>query len=385
MEIGTFLLSLTLIIVAAKLFGELAERLGQPPVLGELIAGIILGPSLLGWVRESDLLHLLAELGAIILLFEVGIHSKLSELMRLGIWSFIVACVGVILPFVGGYFTCAALGMTPMVAIFVGATLTATSVGITARVFRDLKILEKDESKIVLGAAVADDVIGLIILAVVVKLVAGGSIDTLNIFSITLLAVGFLVGGMLIGNLVAKPLIKFINKMRVAGSLIAAALSFCLVFAYLANAVGLAPIVGAFTAGLILSQTERKTHIAEQLTPLYDIFVPIFFVLMGTIVDIGKLNPFDPNNSHLLIVAGILIAVAVIGKVAAGYSVIKGKLDRLLIGIGMIPRGEVGLIFASLGLTRGIIDTGIYSVIVTLVIFTTLITPSLLVWKIRRG
>jgi Kef-type K+ transport system membrane component KefB len=346
--------------------------------VGELLGGIIIGASVLGLVRDTELLHSFAQIGAILLLFEIGVSSNLYEFLKVGAWAFIVAVVGVVCPFVFGYFLSLALGLDSVHAVFVGATLTATSVGITARVFSDLKKLNSKEAQIVLGAAVIDDVIGLIILAVVTRLVLSGTISLGSIGSITLIAVLFLAGSLAIGAFFAPYLVKLLKNMQVRGMIIAVAFAFCLIMSFFSEKIGLAPIVGAFAAGLILSITDSKTHLEEQLKPISDVFVPIFFVLMGALVDIRVFNPFIQANQLILTIAAALLVAAIVGKVLAGFVVFQKGINKLLIGVGMIPRGEVGLIFASLGLTKGIINAPLYSALVVVVMATTFITPFLL-------
>lgn len=378
MEFANLLINLFVILVTAKLFGEAAHRMGQSPVVGELVGGIVVGSSVLGLVHETIPLAYLAELGAIFLLFEVGVSSHLYKFLKLGFWALIVAVIGVAVPFISGFYVCLYFGLDQVHSIFVGAILTATSVGITARVFTDLKKLATQEAQIVLGAAVIDDVIGLGILAVVTKLVETGSVSVNGIAGITGYAVLFLAGSLLIGALTAPFMFRVINGMKVAGAVIVGAFSFCLLMSFLAAKVGLAPIVGAFSAGLILSITDSKEHIEAQIKPVVDIFVPVFFVLMGSHVDIRIFNPFISSNLIILQLSGSLLIAAIIGKVMSGYGVLKKGVNRLLIGVGMIPRGEVGLIFAGMGLTSGIISKSIYSAAVIVIITTTFLTPFIL-------
>lgn len=378
MEFTSLILTIFAILVTAKLFGELFQRMGQSPVLGELVGGMIIGASVLGLVKESQTLHDLAQIGAILLLFEVGVCSNLYEFVKIGIWSLLVAVVGVICPFFFGYLVCLYFGLDSVHSIFVGAILTATSVGITARVFADLKKLNTKEAQIILGAAVIDDVIGLGILAVVLRLVTSGTVSPYTVLNITGLAIAFVAGALIIGALCAPYLFKFIKRMKIDGAVIVGAFAFCLLLSYLSAAVGLAPIVGAFAAGLILSITESKNHIEEKIKPVSHIFVPIFFVLMGALVDVKIFNPFDASNTLILKIAAALFVVAVISKMLSGTVVFKKGINRLIIGIGMIPRGEVGLIFAGMGLTNNIINSSIYSASVAVIIMTTFVTPFLL-------
>ena len=372
------MLEFFIILVAAKIGGELAERFGQPAVLGELVAGVLVGGSVLGLVRENEIIDVLAQIGVIILLFEVGVSSDFDVFMQEGLQAFTVAVVGVTLPFIGGYFLASQLGLSVMQAVFLGATLTATSVGITVRVFHDLGHSKRKEAHIVIGAAVIDDVMGLIVLAVVIGLVTTGVVSVYNIFKVTSFAVLFLTGAILMGIAAAPFTLRLVHRMKTRGMLFVFAFSFCLLLAYFAQLVGLAPIVGAFAAGLILSRTEHKEHIEERIRPVADLFVPIFFVMMGVMVDLKTLNPFIASNQQNIIIALNLLVVAIIGKYFSGFSIPWAKVNRSLIGVGMIPRGEVGLIFASYGLTHKLIDKGLYTSVLIMIMMTTFLTPPIL-------
>lgn len=378
------ILYIILILVSAKIFGELAVRIGQPPVLGELIAGVIIGSSVLGFVKPNESLMLLAELGAILLLFEVGLESDLEEFLRVGPSAFLVAAIGVIGPFAAGYFTALALGLTHIVAIFIGATLTATSVGITARTLSDLGRLRTPEAKIILGAAVIDDIMGLIILAVVTGLVATGKISIWQISKITILAITFLVGAIVVGIRLTPLGISVAKKLRTRGALTTTVLLFCLTLAYIAHELKLATIVGAFAAGLVLARTEHSARIQDRIKPLADILIPIFFVMLGTSVNMNVFNPFNPATHGELSLLAIMLTVAVTMKIFAGLGVLRKNVNRLIVGIGMIPRGEVGLIFASVGLSAKIITSSQYSAIIGVVIVSTFITPPLLKLFLRK-
>lgn len=377
MEIANVLLSLFYILVAAKIGGELAERIKQPAVLGELVAGVVVGTSVLGLVKESEFINVLAQIGAVILLFEAGITSEYESFMKVKLWAFIVACVGVTFPFTFGYLVSSFSGLGVIESVFIGATLTATSVGITVRVFSDLGKIKSKEAQIVIGAAVADDVIGLIILAVVVGIIGSGSVSMLNIVRVTSLAVLFLGGALLLGNLAAPNILKFVHQMRVRGVLFVFSFAFCLLMGFLSQVVGLAPIVGAFAAGLILSRTEHQEHVETQIKPVADVFVPVFFVMMGAAVNISLFNPFNPANHAILLFSIMLLTVAILGKIISGFSVFD-KVNKLVIGVGMIPRGEVGLIFAAYGLSHKIVNQQIYVALLIMIIATTFITPPIL-------
>lgn len=361
-------------LAGAKLLGELCERyLKQPAVLGEILGGILLGKSLLRWVDGgNEALVQIAEIGAVLLLFEVGLESDLNELFKVGKEALLVAILGVVLPFALGYATASSMGQPKMAAIFVGAALTATSVGITARVFSDLKVLHTKEARIVMGAAVADDVIGLIILASVSGLAASGTISPLSIAKTTGIAFTFLVGAVVLGIRATPIFLKWARAMNTRAAVSSAAVVICLLLASVAQIAGLAPIVGAFAAGLVLTKTEQKVHFEEKVRSIADIFVPVFFVMMGVNTDLRAMTP------SILILGVALFGVAVVGKVVAGMLVPGKQIGRWMVGVGMIPRGEVGLIFASLGLTHKIIDGGLYAALVLMVLATTFITPPLL-------
>lgn len=416
----TFLWILILLIVAR--LSSIVERWRQPGVLGELIAGVILGNlslvgiSVLEPLHHDEIIHFLSELGVVILLFQVGLESDIQSMRKVGVRAVAVATVGVVLPFILGTFIAGPLllpGMSFNSYLFLGAILTATSVGITARVFKDAKSLHTPEAQIVLGAAVIDDVMGLIILAVVSAIVKTGNVALLDMAVILLKAIVFLGAGIVIGQLSAGFIGKLLSKLNGGSAMkLTFALVTCLFFAYVADAIGLAPIVGAFTAGLVLDAvhfrhfddpaivgeieaalstsspaTQAKVqsilikhshhHLDEIIAPIGHFLSPIFFVMTGFAVQLHVLA-----NFHILLVALGLTAVAVIGKLASGL--VAGKVRKLVVGVGMIPRGEVGLIFASIGMGLGVINAEEFSVIVIVVILTTLITPLILAPLLRR-
>lgn len=391
-EVGHFFFILIVILAAAKLAGELFERIGQPAVLGELIAGVVVGSSVLGLVPVDPadpygaLVHVLAEVGVAILLFEIGLETDLQEMLHVGSAAMMVAVVGVILPFLFGYlFWHFYQGGASLVAIFVGATLTATSVGITARVLIDLGKISTPEARIIIGAAIIDDILGLLILAVVVGLAETGAVSMIGVLELLALAIGFLAVAMTIGLMAASRVFDLVARMRVRGVLLVFAFIFALTLALLSDQVGLAPIVGAFAAGLILSRANQFDAIIEQIKPIGDVFTPIFFVSIGAAVDVTILDPRVSANHRILIVGAILFVIAVLSKVAAGYSVFwEDRLNKLAIGVGMIPRGEVGLIFAQLGLLAGILTQDVFSALLLMVMATTLITPPILKNLLQR-
>jgi Kef-type K+ transport system membrane component KefB len=401
--IASVVLALAVILLAGKLGGELASRFGQPSVLGELVAGVVLGNlPIFGVTAFEALKHdatidMLARLGVIILLFEVGLESTIAQMMKVGLSSFVVATVGVVAPFALGWGVGAWLlpNASEYVHAFLGAALTATSVGITARVLKDLAKSQTDEARIILGAAVIDDVMGLVVLAVVTGVIAAADKGTeLSAFSIgfTLFkAVAFLFGSLFIGMRLSPRVFALASQLKVRGALLAVGLSFCFLLAWLAGAIGLAPIVGAFAAGLILEPvhytdfTDRGEHQLEDLIqPISAFLVPVFFVLMGMHTDLSSFA-----KPGVLVLALALIAAAVIGKQACYFGVVGKGIDRLSVGIGMIPRGEVGLIFANIGMSltvkgERIVDAATYSAVVVMVIVTTMITPPALKWSLSR-
>ncbi|HEX5386502.1 MAG TPA: cation:proton antiporter [Gemmatimonadales bacterium] len=398
------LIGLAVILVSAKLGGDLAERIGQPAVLGELLVGIVLGNigyAGVHWfepMRENAGLNILAQLGVIVLLFEVGLESTVRDMMQVGARSLVVAVLGVVAPWLLGWWVGHLVlpEESAYAHAFLGATLTATSVGITARVLRDLGRATTPEARVILGAAVIDDVLGLVILAVVAGIIAAADAGT----ALSLGDVGFIFGkafvflalALWLGVVLSPRLFRIASRLRGQGVLLATALSTCFVIAYLASVIGLAPIVGAYAAGLILEAvhyrdfTERGEHELEHLIqPISAFLVPVFFVLIGMRVDLGAFARVE-----VLGLAALLTIAAIIGKQACSLGVLGTRLDALSIGLGMIPRGEVGLIFASIGLTLSVggepvVDAGTYSAVVIMVMVTTLVTPPALKWSLARA
>jgi Na+:H+ antiporter len=372
---GDLFLALGIIWLVAKVGGELAERGGQPAVLGELLAGMLIGPGGLALVSESEVIHALAQIGVAILLFEIGLESDLGELLRAGPQATVVAVVGVVCPFVLGLAFGHAWGLPSLTAVFIGATLTATSVGITARVLTDLGRLHDPAARIVLGAAVIDDVLGLVILATVAAVVETGAVSVGTVLVIVLKAVGFLVIALLLGIRFAPILMRWVVRMRVRGSLIVMTLVACLLVAALGERMGLATIVGAFAIGLVLARTEPRARIEDTLKPVADILVPVFFVGVGMLADVRALNPFGPAGASATILAAALTALAVVGKLVSGLAVYQRGVARWPVGVGMVPRGEVGLIFAGIGLTSKVIDQTLYTALLTMVLLSTFVVP----------
>lgn len=379
MTLASLLLALLAIFAAAKVFGELAERIGQPAVLGEMLGGIVIGVSGLHLIDPHEpILHLLSEIGVLLLLFLIGLETDLRRLLSVGGASATVAIAGVVLPLAAGYAVGHWLGYPTTVSVFLGAALTATSVGITARVLSDLGHLNSDESQVILGAAVIDDILGLVLLTVISAVAAGERLTVRGVSKVFGVAFGFVILAILIGSVLAPRLIALITRLRVAKALFFASIMFAFGLAYLADLVGSAVIIGAFAAGLILARTDRGRDIEHEVYDVAQFFIPIFFVFVGAAVDVKALNPFAADTRKFFMIGLLLTAVAIIGKLAAGYAVFGGRLRRVVIGVGMIPRGEVGLIFAQLGLTAGLLSTGLYSSVAMMVMITTFLTPPLL-------
>jgi Kef-type K+ transport system membrane component KefB len=412
--LASVMLSLVVIYLASKLGSEICVRLNLPTVLGELIAGFVIGISALhllifpatgidvshsllmqvmqasahlspvaleaDFAATSEVITVLAELGIVILLLEIGLESNLDDLIKVGAQASTVAIVGVIVPFVLCVVGLIGIFHIPAIpAIFVGAALTATSIGITAKVLAELQRLTSREGQIIIGAAVLDDVLGIIVLAVVGGLVKTGEVNLKNVVYLILSAAVFLVGGVVLGRWLSPLFVRLVNRLQTRGNLLLGALVFTFLLAYVAVAIQLEAILGAFVAGLILAETEKQGEIEAQIKPIADMLVPIFFVVVGARTDLTMLNPFNPANYAGLVIAAFLIVVALLGKVVTG-AVVFGQpgINRLAIGVGMIPRGEVGLVFAAYGVTTGVLSASLQAAIVAMVVVTTFIAPPLL-------
>jgi Kef-type K+ transport system membrane component KefB len=373
MTVADFLLQLLVIFAAAKLFGELAERIGQPAVLGEMVGGILVGVSGLQLVDPgNNVIHLLAQLGVIMLLFLIGLETDLPRLLSVGGPALLVAVVGVALPMAAGFGIGAALGYPHALSLFIGASLTATSVGITARVLSDLGHLKDPESQVILGAAVLDDIIGLVLLALLNAVAGGKRLTVLAASRTTLIAFGFVIVAIVVGSLLAPLLIRLITRLHVGQALLFASMMLALALAWIAESVGSALIIGSFAAGVVLARTEKAKQLDHEVHDVAQFFIPIFFVSVGAAVDLKAMTtPF-------LLLGVLLTVVGVVGKVLAGFVAWGENLRRIVIGFGMVPRGEVGLIFAQIGLSAGLLSMGVYSAIAMMIILTTLMTPPIL-------
>lgn len=384
----TVLIALVIIFVAAKIGAVLADRLGQAIVLGELFAGLVLGNTyLFDFIKHNSHIELLAALGVIVLLFEAGLESNITEMKSLGLESFSVALVGVILPFTFAYYGSAYLmpELSELSRIFLGATFTATSVAITARVFKDLNLLQSREAKIVLGAAVIDDILGLMILAVVTALAQASTINSIDVLFIAAKAFMFLLLSILFGRVFVDYGFKLAARASLPGTMMMTALAFCFALSYLASLAGLAPIVGAFAAGLILDElhftafkSERKLE--DYIRPVSYFLGPIFFVVAAMQVDLRVFGDLT-----YLWIALAMSALAIIAKLLSAWSFrTTSPISRLMIGFAMIPRGEVALIFASTGKALGLVDDKLYAIVIILVMITTFLAPVLMTWGRTR-
>ncbi len=404
---GPILFSLGVLVVAAKFAGLAVERWGQPAVLGELLVGVGLGnlvPTLFGntgiaFVRNEPTLLVLAEIGVLILLFDVGLEADLRALFRVGWSSLLVALIGLVAPILLGWGASAWLvpNRPMLVHIFVGATLSATSVGITVRVLKDLGVTQRREGQIILGAAVMDDILGLVVLAVVSGAVAaqdsaGTTLSLLAVGGIVAWAFMFLGITVGLGRLLSRPIVRLAAWTGQPDMLLVFGLVLCFTLAFVAELIGLADIIGAFAAGLMLDPYgegirthEEEATLAALLHPLSRLFVPLFFVLMGIQVNLESLA-----SPRILFLGTALILCAFAGKLACALGVLEGEVNKLAIAIGMIPRGEVGLIFAGIGASltmqgQPILSEGMFSAIVLMVLMTTLIAPIGLRWAFRRS
>ncbi|MEB3883458.1 cation:proton antiporter [Lyngbya sp. CCY1209] len=408
------LLTLIVIYLASKLGGELSKAVDLPPVLGELVGGVVVGASALHLIvfpeggaqaadsllmtvlqaiagldpraaasvfeSQSEVISVLAELGVIVLLFEIGLESDLRELQKVGYQAAVVAVVGVVAPFAAGtvglmfFFKVSAIP-----AIFAGAALTATSIGITSKVLSELGHLKSKEGQIIVGAAVIDDVLGIIVLAVVASLAKTGEVNILNVIYLMIGASAFLLGSIFLGKFFNKSFVAIADRLQTRGKLVIPAFTFAFFMAFLANVIQLEAILGAFAAGLVLDETDKRKELDREVVPIADILVPIFFVTVGARVDLSVLNPVVPENQQGLIIAAFLIVVAILGKLVTGWTVFgQASINRFAIGVGMIPRGEVGLVFAGIGAASGALDKPLQAAIIVMVILTTFLAPPFL-------
>ena len=406
-------LRFVLIFIAARTLAEILVRFELPTILGELLAGVIIGasglhllvppetqvqlsavftnslgglahvpPEEIGLIYNESFgsLRSVSNLGLYSLLFLTGLESELDELMAVGAQAFSVAVVGVVLPFALGTFGLMALfHVDPIQAIFAGASMTATSIGITASVFGELGYLRTREGQIVIGAAVLDDILGIVILAVVVSLAAGGSLEIAPIVQLVVAAVLFVVVALVLSRKAAPAFDWMIDQLKAPGAKLVGSYLLLGASCFIATAIGLEAALGAFAAGLIASTSKHRHEIQAAVMPIVGLFATVFFVLVGAGMDLSVINPSDPEARSALVIAGFMFVVAIIGKVVAGWAVFgKQKTNHLVVGLGMLPRGEVGLIFLGLGTAANLLSPGLEAAILLMVIGTTFLAPVLL-------
>lgn len=373
--IADVLTALFVVLLAAKLGDELFKRIGQPAIVGEILAGILIGPSVIGLVEPSEVLEVFAELGVVFLLFWVGLETKLSELREVGRTAVLVGLLGVALPLAAGFGLGAATGEDGATSLFLAAALVATSVGITSAVLIELGVLGTRASRTILGAAIVDDILAMILLAVAVGIAAEGGVDAVGILVVVALALGF-VGFFALGGaklMSSRP--QLLHAPRFSESPLLPAVIICLGLAALSAQIGLAAIIGAFLAGMMVAETKEQHPIEDEVAPLYAFFPPFFFVFIGLEVDLGALA--DPGVLALLAaVTAVAVATKFVGAWLGAREL--GSRDALVVGVGMVPRGEVGIIVAGIGRTTGVIDDELFAVIVGMSILTTLAVPPIM-------
>lgn len=401
MELHQFFLFLAIILISARLLSETVARFGIPSVIGELLAGLLIGPSLLGWVSPDTTMKLLAEIGIILLLFEVGMDTDLSRLARSGSKPIVVAVLGFTLPFALGYSVSAwVFGLSEFTALFIGGTLTATSIGITVRVLDDLGKRQSDEAQIVIGAAVLDDILGVLVLAFLYQFAVEQQVSFHALGEVGLYILLFMLLGPLVAKLASVAIDHFDQRAATPGLLLTMALSLILLFSWLAHAVGAPEIMGGFAAGLAFSQhfgfrlwmgkrqaiefkpSPKLAHrLEEQVRPLIRTFSPMFFVMVGVSLNLKAVNW---SSAFIWELAASLLLVAFFGKFAAGFFIREPRRNQIAIGLSMVPRGEVGLIFAQLGFSQGILNGELYAALLIVIALTTMAPPFMLKWFYGR-
>ncbi len=395
MQSHQFFLYLLIILLTARVFAELATRMQAPSVIGELLAGVVLGPSLLGWIQPLEAIKLMAEIGIILLLFEVGLATDLKRLVSTGAKSVVVAISGFILPLLMGFsLSYWVFDLSLLVSLFIGGTITATSIGITVRVLSDLHRQHSAEGQIVLGAAVLDDILGVVLLALLYEFSTGGGVSFLNASKVLIFVGAFFVLAPIAAKLISLVIKRFDSVSLVPGLLPTTVISLVLFFAWLAHALGAPELLGGFAAGLALSRrfflplgialhTDEQfaSRIEDQMRPIVQLFTPIFFVFVGLSLN---LHEIDWSSPFIWGFSLTLMLVAIIGKMLGPFLIKENMATRWMIGMAMIPRGEVGLIFAELGRISGIFSNEIYAGMIMVIAFTTLLPPFVMKWYYGR-
>lgn len=398
MDIHSLFLYLAIIIFVGRVFGDLFNKLGLPAVLGEILAGIILGVSGLGLIEINDAIRVLAEIGIILLLFQVGLEADINQLKKVGVPAFVVAFVGASLPMLFGFIASYYIFSLPVsTSLFIGGTLTATSIGITVKVLSDLGKMHHRFAQIVLAAAVLDDIFGVVVLAVLYEFAKQGSVEINHIFTLILYISTFFLISPILAKIMAKLINIFAIKLKSEEFIPVAIMSVMFLFAYLSHEVGSPEILGAFTVGLALSRRfvipfamflriEEKEKMVDKIEssihPLVYVLTPIFFVSIGLSLNLREI---DFSSIDFWKMSVVLLLVAVAGKVLAGFFIKAKPEEKLLIGFSMLPRGEVGLIFAEIGRQSKLFDDLLYAVIIFVVAFTTLMAPVALKVMAKKG
>lgn len=391
METHTFFLHLLIILLTARILAELAVKLNAPSVIGELMAGVVLGPSLFGWLEPSEAIKLMAEIGIILLLFEVGLETDLRRLASTGMKSILVAILGFVLPLMLGFsLSYWIFELSLLVSLFIGGTLTATSIGITVRVLSDLKRQQSREGQIALGAAVLDDVMGVVLLALLFEFSTGGGISFANAGKVLIFVAAFFILAPLAAKLMSLVVKRFDDLSGIPGLIPTMIVSLVLFFAWLAHAVGAPELLGGFAAGLALSRRfffpfgaalhadpDFAGRIEKQMQPIIQLFTPIFFVYVGLSL---SLREIDWTSSFIWTFSSSLFVLALLGKLAGALLIKEAWSTRWMVGMAMMPRGEVGLIFAELGRVSGIFNNEVYAGVVIVIALTTLLPPFMMKW-----
>ncbi len=390
-----FFLQLLLILFLARLFGELVARISIPPVIGELFAGVVLGPSLLNWIEPSATINILADIGIVLLLFEIGMESDITKLLKSGLSASLAAILGVVIPFILGFsISFYGFHQSLLISLFIGGALTATSIGITMRVLSDLKKQNSHETQIVLGAAIIDDILGVVLLSVLYEFTKSGEIVVWEAQKILIFILIFMLAAPLLAKLMSALIKRYNDVSEIPGLLPTMIVALLMFFAFVAHKLGAPELLGGFAAGLALSKhfilplppffktsKEFSESVFKQMEPIIHLFAPIFFVNIGLSLNLRQI---DWGSPFIWMFSLILLVAAVIGKLCAGLFLFNEKsFIRWLVGIAMIPRGEVGLIFAGLGKASGILNDAVYASLIIVIALTTMIPPILMRWMYR--
>jgi Kef-type K+ transport system membrane component KefB len=380
------LLTLFIIFIAAQLGAEIAQRLKLPGVVGEIAAGCVVGPSLLGWISPEQIvagtpLDVLAEIGVVLLLISVGLETRLDDLKKVGKSAFLVGLLGVVVPFGAGALWAHGEGFEWVKSLFVAAAFVATSAGITARVLQELGVLQRTESRVILGAAVIDDILAMLLLGIVSSLQGGGSLNLQSLLLTLAGAVGFVAIVGWGGTRIMRRQSNWLEAPISPHSALTLVLALCLGLAWLSTRFGLAAIIGAFLAGMIASETRQRDELEHQTLPLLSFLTPFFFVVTG-----AKINLAELASADALWMLAVVTVVAIASKLAGGFlgALSLGRRSATIVGFGMVPRGEVGVVIASLGLTAGVFSERIYAIIVAMSLLTAMMTPPVLAWLLKR-